>query len=207
MLDIKELVYTGIYMKFIICFIILISLSGCILHSGPDEDIHFVKIKQLKNVSGSYINKGKPYHKLSYIVFGYDPIYSLSNNKKIDHENIDIINISTHKDIVQVEAIEKECIVYKKEYILDKDFKIEDGKIILKSEFHSLSRGPGDLLLGPSYEKIEIGLDENNNGAYRSQEYIAGLAVLIIPIAGSSTSDVRFKKLDVSKKYSTCYTH
>jgi len=182
-------------MKFIFYFLILIVFSGCITHNGP-RDIHFNEIEQLKNISGLYRNN----HMLSYIIFG-DTINTSLNDK------INFINISTKNDTVLVEAISEECVIYKQEYVLNKDFQIEDGKITLKRKFHLLSRGSGDVTIGPSYETIEIGLDQNNNGMYKQQERLAVLVIFIIPIVASATNQLSFERVDDSHEYNTCRTH
>jgi len=182
-------------MKFIFYFLVSIVFSGCIMHNGP-KDIYFNEIEQLKNISGLYKNN----HMLSYLIFGATINASLDNK-------VDFINISTKNDTVLVEAINKKCVIYKQEYVLNKDFQIEDGKITLKREFYLLSRGSGDVTVGPSYETIEIGLDQNNNGMYRHQERLAVLAIFIIPIVASDTYQLSFERVDDANKYSTCITH
>ncbi len=190
--------------KFIWCILLSIIFSGCVFHSEPKDEVNISKAVQLESLSGVYSNKGDPKGLLSEILFGYLPIRSMQNDLEIQHNEIDKINVLVKDNVVTAEAIANECIIYKKEYINGKDFTLENGTITLKSDFFILTRGSGDPLVGPSYEKIELGIDEKKHGIYKYQLYAAGLVFLFLPIAATEVSEVRFARLHDNMKYSNC---
>lgn len=177
-------------------FLFLISgsiISGCTFYVKPKKELEFFAIKKLAELNGIYKNKGNPKGYLSTLFF-----------KRLPAEDILYIQVKTTNDTINLSAIDKNCKTYTKQYINKKDFQIKEGKITIKEEFHLLSRGGDDPLVGPSYEKIVLGLDKNSDAAYKTKVRGAGLIYLFFPAAFSSDEDLRFQKLSTLPKLSTC---
>ena len=186
----------------VIAFIFFI--SGCAQYSGPNEKVRFSASTEIKQLSGLYVNAGDPDDYLSRIIFGNKPINSKSLNKFVRHREINFIEVVSKENSILVKAIKGSCSAYEKKYTLGKDFEINNGQIVLYKKVHLLSRGAGDVLIGPSFGKIAIGLDKNGDGVYKNQASAAGLVFLLIPAAFSDVSEVRFKRSSESRSFSNC---
>jgi hypothetical protein len=68
--------------------------------------------------------------------YGYSSI-KLNDGNFIKHEKIKLIKVIVKNNIVTVQAIQNECIVYDKEYVYNQDFKLDNGVIVKKREFAS----------------------------------------------------------------------
>ncbi|CAC9961251.1 hypothetical protein [uncultured Gammaproteobacteria bacterium] len=135
--------------------------------------------------------------------YGYSSI-KLNDGNFIKHEKIKLIKVIVKNNIVTVQAIQNECIVYDKEYVYNQDFKLDNGVIVKKREFALLSRGLGDVLVGPSYEETIIGLGIEEDGVYKNDFVSAGLVFLLFPVVFAIKENIRFKKLKTDKNYSKC---
>jgi hypothetical protein len=171
---------------------LFIFLSGCAFHSEPENNQEFYNISQLSELAGVYKNKGDPSGYLSEIIWG--DIKSIIK-PEVRHEDIEFIEVSSTEHSLIVKAIKGGCSIYEKSYIVGRDFKISDGKIVIHRDASLLTRGAGDVLVGPSYEQITLGLDAGKNGKYRNSGYAAGLVFLILPVAFSDISDTRFERV------------
>ncbi len=82
---------------------------------------------------------------------------------------------------------------------------MENGRIILGRDVHLLSRGSGDVIVGPSHETVSLGLDAGGNGKFRESGSVAGLVFLFLPMAVSDTKDVKFQRVaDKPQGYKAC---
>jgi hypothetical protein len=88
------------------------------------------------------------------------------------------------------------CVAYEKSYVIGRDVEFEDEKLLLHQKSHVLSRGADDVLFGPSYEKAVFGLDTKKNGKLRISGYGAGLVLMLIPMASSEQTDIRFERVN-----------
>jgi len=196
-------------MKFKTIIILTIFLiAGCAYHSEPEGNLEFHQISQLSELAGVYKNKGNPSGYLSRIIWPdikeIRPDIKEILSPDTGHEDIEFIEVIPNDGSLIVKAISNGCSIYDKTYILDRDFKILDGKIVIHRETHLLTRGEGDVLLGPSYEEITLGLDTGKHGKSRSSAYAAGL-VLMIPIAFSDISDARYERVsDKPQVFKSC---
>jgi hypothetical protein len=181
--------------KIVIVLIILL-ITGCAFHSEPEGNLEFHQISQLAELAGTYKNKGNPSGYLSWIL--WKEVIS-------GHEDIEFIEVVPKNNSLIVRAIRKGCSIYDRTYILGRDFKISYGKIIIHREAHLLTRGFDDVLLGPSYQDITLGLDAGRNGKSRSSRYAAGLVFMMFPIAFSDTSDIRYERIsDKPQEFKDC---
>lgn len=172
---------------------LFIFLNGCAFHSEPKDNQEFYQISQMSELAGVYKNKGDPSGYLSAVIWG--------NIKKVikpevSHEEIEFIEVQSTENSLIVKAIKSGCAIYEKSYILGRDFKISGGKIIIHRDAFLLTRGGDDVLLGPSYEEITLGLDAGKHGKYRNSGYAAGLVFTLFPMAFSETNDVRYERVN-----------
>ncbi|WP_372522708.1 hypothetical protein [Sulfuricaulis sp.] len=179
----------------VLAVMLFIFLNGCAFHSEPKDNQEFYKISQLSELAGVYKNKGDPSGYLSAIIWGYT---KLNINPEVSHVDIEFIEVLSTENSLIVKAIKNGCAIYEKPYILGRDFNISGGKIIIHRDAFLLSRGAGDVLAGPSYEQITLGLDTGKHGKYRRSDYAAGLVFLLLPIAFSETNDTRFERVNDS---------
>jgi hypothetical protein len=196
--------------KTVIALLFVVTLSGCIVvNEVPKENLEFAPKADAQDFKGVYRNAGDPNGYLSQQIWR-DHGYIIDNfGKKTPHKEIELVEVLSKGDTLTVRAIKDECVIYQKDYVVGRDFTLTDGRIVLNRRFHPLSRegddgGHGDVLVGPSYEKIELGLDSKGDGKYRNQGYFAGMVFLFIPIAGGGTSDVKFTKLNSNVTYELC---
>jgi len=199
--------------KWILNFTMLSLVSGCWV-SGPENKLAFDDLNNVKRLQGVYTNKGETGTEknkyLSQVLWGYEVFGEVpsatgqsinawverveSNHAKIDR--IQVIALSDNE--INVSAISDDCITYERKYIYSEDFTFIKGKIYIKREGFLLSRGAGDVLVGPSYQETVLGLDEAGDGKYQDSGYFAGLVFLLFPVAGGGIEDVKFAKKDSS---------
>jgi hypothetical protein len=195
--------------KVIIGILAMITLTGCVFvqDSAPKENLEFSQKADLQQFKGVYRNAGDPKGNLSQLI--WKRAYIVDNSgRKIPHNEIELIEVLSSGNALTVNAIKGECVIYRQDYVVGSDFTLTDGRIVLKQSFHPLSRegeggARGDVTTGPSYEKVELGLDAKGDGKYRSQAYFAGI-VVIIPMAAWETADIRFVKLNSNVTYKLC---
>lgn len=196
--------------KTIIMLFFVILLSSCfVIHDVPKDNVEFVKKTDPRDFKGVYRNAGDPKGYLSQLIWRENDYVVGNSGNKTPHKEIELIEVLSMGETLTVRAIKDECVIYQQDYVVGRDFTLADGRIILKRKFHPLSRegdggGHGDVLVGPSYEKIELGLDAKGDGKYRSQAYFAGMVFLLVPMAAWDNTDVKFVKLNSNVTYELC---
>ena len=182
--------------------LILLLLGGCVFHSAPKNNQDFYHVTQLAEFEGVYKNKGDPKGFLSLIIWGdTGPNF----NPVVPHQDVEFIEVLSTENSLTAKAIQNGCAIYEKSYVIGRDFEINDGKIAIHRDLSLLTRGSGDVLVGPSYEKITLGLDAGKNGKSRDSAYAAGMVFLLFPVAVSDTSDIRFERVaDKPHGYKAC---
>ena len=166
-------------------FSLAVVTSGC-MHQGPVQNQNFREVQYLTELEGVYVNKGDPKGFLSQEIWPKVGNFS--------HEAIQYIEVNSANDTLIVKAIKSDCVVYERSYVLGRDFSLVDGAISIRSKSHAFSRGPGDLVLGPSFQSTTLGVDPSGNGKSRDSFAMAGLVLMILPIALSDTREVKYLK-------------
>ncbi len=187
--------------------ILMLFVSGCSYYTGPAEKVQTIENIRIEDLTGLYINAGDPSGYLSQFIWGEDRLHANVIRSDIEHHQITMIQVLATGNNVDIEAVYNGCVAHHNTYIQGKDFEINNGKILLHTENHLLSRGGDDPLLGPSSQKVFLMLDINGNGIYRDESFAAGLVYLIIPVAVSNLSEIRFKKSDNDMHFVDCDTH
>jgi hypothetical protein len=175
-------------MKLRFMFAVLsIFLYGCVFNSGPENNQDYDQVTKLSELAGIYKNKGEPSLYLSGIIqMGGD----------VAPKEIEFVEVSSTEDSLVAKAIRNGCSIHERRYILGRDFKISNGKIVLHRDFILLSAGAGDVLVGPKYEQITLGIDAGGHGKFRQSGSAAGLVLLLFPFAATGARDVRFERVN-----------
>jgi hypothetical protein len=176
-------------------FVMTLAVAGCAFHSAPGENHDFARLDGTAALDGVYLNAGDPEAYLSKLLWGEKRVEALGSGRLIPHEEIALMAVTSFDGSIRVSAVAGGCVVHEREYVEGQDFRLSDGRILLHKETALLYRGPGDMLLGPSWLEEEIGLDLRGDGKYRRRSWGGGLLMLFIPVAGSDTSDIRFERV------------
>jgi hypothetical protein len=177
--------------------LVVIFLSyGCVMFTGPPNNVGFDAIEDLHQLDGIYRNQGEgsdltgvPY--LSAIIWRSD--------KSLNHAQIQEIEVKALNDkTLLVNAYIGKIICKTDEFTKGIDFKFSDGKITLKRDAGLYK--DGGVIVGPYYENIEIGLDKHGDGKYRQKFSVAGIVYLVLPVAGGGRDDFRYKRIDNVKR-------
>ena len=174
-------------------------LGGCAYHRGPKKAIHLTRVTTSRALCGVFHNQGDPSGKLSHTFFGYETIKKDSSDAGTRHDEIDFIRISAIDQGVLVEAIKSGCIVAEKRLQEGEDFDVEGGHIVIDTETHLLTRGVGDITVGPSTSKTVLGVDVEGHLIWKRQDYAAVLVGFFIPAAISDVVELRFLRADIDE--------
>ncbi|MEE4145522.1 MAG: hypothetical protein V2I26_12025 [Halieaceae bacterium] len=188
--------------------LILVSalLGSCVFYSGPEEEVQLTRLASLGDMAGVYDNEGDPEGYLSWYFFGYDPIGNSAENAQIEHDAIERIQLSRIDNGLDVKALGQDCLLAERQLLEGEELELDDGHVVIDQEAYLLTRGAGDVALGPSTSKTILSIDVNGNLIWRRQDYAAGLLFVIFPMALSDRSEKRFQRLDIVPKefYEKC---
>ncbi|MDH4186509.1 MAG: hypothetical protein OEV08_05905, partial [Nitrospira sp.] len=81
-------------------------------------------------------------------------------------------------------------------FVEGKDFEIHSGRIRLRQSFKIGGFNPGEPIVGPFYERDDLGIDRKGHGKFRKQGGFVGLAFLLVPLASGENEEVRFIRID-----------
>ena len=182
-------------------------LSGCVFNTAPENNADFKEAASIQDLVGVYQNAGDPVGNLGAIYLSailWSNSSFPTNNKDLTHKDIQYIQVEAIENGVNISAIANKCVLFKNQYIKGDKFDISGGKLIIKRDVNPLTRGAGDVLLGPSYESVKLGIDTHGDGKYRSYSVAAGLVFLMVPVAASETIDIRFKKDNIEFIHESC---
>ena len=137
---------------------IAIGLSGCApVHFGPKENLDFMEISSAQQLSGVYENKGTFDAYLSELLWGSVQVGQWSGvqvgekDKKefVVHSQISFIEVKAENDMLTVNAIGTNCVLFSKKYTLGKDYEFSNGRFTFRKNLHLFSEGTGDVIRGP----------------------------------------------------------
>lgn len=175
-------------------FTIGIAIYGCVSFHNPPNDVGFNNDNNLIKFEGKYKNLG-----VSSSFYKDNPIYFSEKwwpfQNDIQHSKIEKIEIKVKDDEgLMVYAYSNNEIVKTDIYAKGKDFEFKKGriKIIRKPSTHQEQ----SIIIGPSYEKAEIGVDINGDGKFSYTGSGAGLAYCLVPIAAVEGYNVRFTRIN-----------
>jgi len=177
-----------------IIILIIITLQGCASISTPSNDVNFSRISKINDFVGCYKNFGETQSK--------DIKYYLSlkiwPTSKINHKTIKFIRVVSVSDKKLKVTAETDNHIIKESIFTDgKEFKIEDGLIVIKSKYMG---GVENVFIGAGHESVVLGLDERGDGRLNQKSTFIGTGFIFIPMAVYSNHSVRFKKLTTKCK-------
>ncbi|BCA78536.1 hypothetical protein [Desulfuromonas sp. AOP6] len=172
----------------------LLLLGACVAtNTAPVDNRPFAPVGSLQEITGIYQNRGEGDER-------YRPLYLSAllwpGDETLHHGDIETIVVSeTAAGVLEVSARTAQMTVKSGRYVEGKDFKLEDGRLLLGTQTGMAGLKAGEPLLGAYRQEIELGLDTTGQGKARQHVSAAGLAFLLIPIAADSTEEVRFLRL------------
>ncbi|PLX91004.1 MAG: hypothetical protein C0619_08320 [Desulfuromonas sp.] len=183
-------------MKRTLCAISLIVtfLCSCLSTStAPPANAPFTQLQSIRELTGVYRNLGESTENLA-------PVYLSQliwpTDETLRHPDIQKVAVAElETGILEVKAMGDNKVVKVGNFVQNKDFELEAGKIILAREAGVAGFKVGEPLVGPYHGRTELGIDTGGQGKYRRHFSVAGLVYLIVPIAASGSYDVRFVKL------------
>lgn len=183
------------YIK-IVLVLISFSLAGC-LSSGPINNADFGRIQKIEQLEGVYKNSGER----GLYSNSQPPYYFLLSRfiwpgeGSLAHEMIDKVEVRKAGDNMLIVKAIGEGVVYKESIFIEgKDFILSHGRIRLSRTFGMMGFQKGDVILGPYYDAMELGVDSHGDGKFRHTFRTAGF-LIILPIAMGGDEDVRFMRV------------
>jgi hypothetical protein len=179
--------------RFIPLFSLVLLLGGCIT-TGPTDNVDFGKIETIRELEGVYQNLGEREQ-------GAPPVY-LSRviwpeAAGIDHAAITAIEVRLlSPNTLGVRASSKDGVEKESTFVEGKDFEIHSGHIRLKQNVGIAGFKSGEPVVGPYYERDELGLDRKGHGKLSKQGGFVGLVMMLIPMAIGVSEEVRFIRID-----------
>ena len=176
-------------------FSLVLLLGGCrYISSGPTNNVDFGKIETIRELEGVYQNLGEREQ-------GAPPIYLSEviwpKTEGIAHAAITTIEVKLlNPNTLGVRASSKNDVEKEDTFVEGKDFEIHSGRIRLKQSFTIGGFTPGEAVVGPFYERDDLGIDRKGHGKLRKQGGFVGLAFLLIPLASGANEEVRFIRID-----------
>jgi hypothetical protein len=175
-----------------LCIVTL--LGGCV-NLRPPGNSDFTDIRSLRDLDGKYQNQGERAGKAN-LRPAYLSAVVWSGANEMTHAKIDTIEVKMLNDTtVVVRALKSGHVEKESLFVEGQDFEFKSGRIRLKRRQWIMGFERGDVVVGPAYENVELGLDKKGAGKYRNEGGVAGLAFLFLPIAFGGREDVRFVRL------------
>jgi len=168
--------------------IVTLVLSSCVVKTGPENDVGFSNVEDIKQLNGCYINlaDGQDKSKYSTRLSKY-----LWKSEKIKHHNIMTICVNIlDNNIIEVKAKNLKKTLYIKRFIKNKDFSLNSGTITLNKPTGINSGG----VAGVGFESLSIGLDKRGDGRISNGGAHVGI-MLLIPYAIVGESSYRFLRV------------
>lgn len=179
--------------------LILLALAGCVFwtKSGPPDDADFARVAEVRDFDGVYRNRGVAGDGDATPTEVFLSGLIWPGEMKLDHPGVETVDFRAVDDgVVRVRALGSDGAVRREStFVEGRDFVLERGRVRIRRESALLSHSPDDPLVGPRVEQIVLGLDELGQGRSRSTFRGAGLIYLILPVAISTTDEVRFERV------------
>ncbi len=168
-------------------------LAGCVLFSSPPNNQPFSSIRDVRSLEGTYRNKGEA-GKMGSTVLLSAVIWPSTDVPHKDIEEIEVKALDERTLVVRARATGR-TLLKESTFIEGKDFEIKDGRITIRRKGGIAGFTAGDPVVGPYYENVELGLDAQGQGKYKSDFGVAGLVYMFLPMAMVGSEDVRFVRI------------
>ncbi len=183
------------FLMFCQIFCIAFMQIGCSIY-GPENNADFNQINKIQDLEGVYRNLGEQDRRADSLVQVYLSSIIWSGTESLDHKAIDSVEVRALDDTTLVaKAHSGSAIIKSSLFVRGKDFEIHSGKIhIQRGMVPSVAYPPGNPVIGVIYQDINLGLDKDGHGKYRTETAIVGL-VFLIPMAVGGHEDIRFVRI------------
>ena len=182
--------------------VLIVILEGCVSVVGQNDEADFEFMSDLSELKGLYKNGAYPSGYFSEIFFKNQKSLGFWD---VDHQNIDLVDISTTDSSITITAVRGDCAVMHQTYMEGRDFIYSDGRIVLGEELQLFPVGPDFTFVGMKHRRIELGVDTQSHGKYRITDYQGTLAMLVVPFLKARHIDFRFERVDKnSREYVAC---
>lgn len=171
----------------------LAAVAGCVQTSPNNSD--FEGIRSLYDLQGIYQNRGERSDAgTPYPIFLSAILWPKEELNHVEVETIEVKALSA--DSIVVRAISKRGVEREGTFFEGQQLKVADGRIRLKQEIRIAGTRPGEPLVGPAYEHLELGIDRRGQGKYRKEDAAVGLVYLFLPFAFAEREDLRFLRVE-----------
>ncbi len=172
--------------------ILAVALTGCFALKPPDN-VGFEAPHALQELAGTYQNLGETapnmgFHYLSEIIWPGDTT--------LRHQSIRTISVQAIGDtVLAVRGFSDSGVVKEGSFVSGKDFEFTGGRLHLRTRVENTLNTPeaGGLFVLTTTQ--ELGLDKQGQGKFKKQETVVGAAYLVMPIALTESTEVRFLRL------------
>ncbi len=171
--------------------ILAVALMGCFA-SKPPANVGFGAPRRLQDLAGTYQNLGEGDPK----VFTYLSQTIWPGDTTLRHAAIRTISVRSIGDTaLAVRALGDSGVVKEGTFVSGKDFAFTHGRLRLRTEVENSLHEPeaGGLFVVRTTQ--EFGLDKAGQGKFKKRETVAGAAYLVVPVAMTSSTEVRFIRL------------
>jgi len=172
--------------------ILALMLTGCFA-SRPPGNVGFGTAHSLHELDGTYLNLGESKAKegsqyLSATIWPSD--------KLLPHTSIQAISVRAIGDTaLAVRALRDKEVVREEVFVSGKDFQFTGGRLRLRTKVENTLHNPEAGGLFVARTTLELGLDQQGQGKSKKRETVVGAAYLVVPIALTASTEVRFVRL------------
>jgi hypothetical protein len=172
--------------------ILALVLTGCFA-SRPPGNVGFGTAHALHELDGTYQNLGesKAHEGSQYLSATIWP-----SDKSLLHTSIRAISVRAIGDTaLAVRALGDKEVVREAVFVSGNDFEFTGGRLRLRPKVENTLHNPeaGGLFVARTTQ--ELGLDKKGQGKFKKRETVVGAAYLVVPIALTASTEVRFVRL------------
>jgi hypothetical protein len=173
--------------------ILAVALAGCFA-SRPHGNVGFGTPHALPELDGTYQNlgEGNPKEGSQYLSRTIWP-----SDQFLPHKAIRTISVRAIGDTaLAVRALGVDQVAVKEAtFISGKDFQFTGGRLRLATKVENTLHTPeaGGLFVARTTQ--ELGLDKKGQGKYKKRETVVGAVYLVVPMAVTMSTEVRFVRL------------
>jgi len=170
--------------------VLAVTLTGCFA-SRPPDNVGFGTASALQEFAGTYQNLGESKEQgphLSAIIWPSDT--------NLPHWLIHTISVRAIGDTaLAVRALGDSGLVKEGVFVSGRDFEFTHGRLRLRTKVENSLNTPEAGGLFVAWTTLELGFDKKGQGKLKKGETVVGAAYLVVPLAVTSSTEVRFVRL------------
>lgn len=170
--------------------ILVVALTSCFA-SRPPDNIGFGTAHALQELAGTYRNLGESKEENYYLSMVIWPRDTLALHKSIHTVSVRAIGDTA----LAVRGLGDGGVLKEQTFVSGKDFEFTGGRLRLRTKVENSLNTPeaGGLFVARTTQ--ELGVDKKGQGKLKKRETVVGAAFLVVPIAATSSTEVRFVRL------------